>query len=97
MKVEQCRRQADDQACNQLQSFLICPGTQKAADDMYMTLLKGIINPNYKMTHWFPYRVHSLWTRYGSNPCSGLVSLALSPHANVLAFVAQIPFKPWNG
>ena len=52
-------------------------------------IFKGIVHPKYKITYWFPYPVSSLWTRYDSNP-------KMFPHANVLAFVAQITFKSWD-
>lgn len=59
-------------------------------------ILKGVIHPNYKITHWFSYPVSSLQTRYDSNPRFGLFSPALFPPAKVLAFVTQIPLKSWD-
>jgi hypothetical protein len=47
---------------NIISSFVIC---------------KAIVHRNYKIT-LVTYTVSSLWTTYDSNPCFGLVSLAVS-------------------
>ena len=51
--------------------------------------LKMIVHPNYKITHWFPYPISSLWTRYDID-----FYLATVSNAIFSAFVTQIRCKP---
>ena len=73
---------------------LFSVGCMHDDDTLFFLLsnLKGTVHPYYKMTYWFSYCVSSLWTRYDSNPCFWLASLAQFPNA----FVAQIPFTSWD-
>ena len=50
-------------------------------------------NSSPKMTHWFPYPVSCLGTRYDHDPRLGFISLTAYPNTNILAFCGTNPIQ----